>query len=377
MLRAILPALVLGLATVPALAQDDTSDWRFGGDAYVGGRSVEVAGEAIDDLFAVGQSVTATVDIGGSAHMAGQNVTLESRVGENFYAAGQNVEVEGPVAGDVTIAGQSLTISEPVSGDIRAAGQTIEVKAPVAGNAILGGDHVEIDGMISGDLALGAQSVDWGDNAGVGGEVHVYTDKPDSISVPESVADPDKVIVHEMKEFDDLSGMPGMERPSFWQQLRGWIGGVIVVGLLGTVFAAVAPDYLAGLRARALERPVRTGIVGFVGLSALIGSVVLLAMTGFGILLIPLSLIAAVLLGIAGYVIGTYAIGVWATGVAGRGAPDSTGDRAIAAFVGAAIGALIGLIPWLGWLAVMAIFLVGGGALVARLVKLDRGATTA
>ncbi len=147
---------------------------------------------------------------------------------------------------------------------------------------------------------------------------------------------------------------------------------MIVIGVLGTIFAAAAPDYLAGLRARALERPVRTGVIGFVGISALIGSVVLLAMTGFGLLLVPLSLVAAVLLALAGYVIGAYVLGVWATGLAGRGMPDSTGDRAIAAFVGAAIGALIGLVPWLGWLAVMAIFLVGGGALVARTIRLER-----
>jgi len=100
--------------------------------------------------------------------------------------------------------------------------------------------------------------------------------------------------------------------------------------------------------------------------------VVLLAMTGFGILLIPLSLVAAVLLGLTGYVIGAYALGVWATGVAGRGEPASTGDRAVAAFAGAAIGALVALLPWIGWLAVMAIFLVGAGALVARTIRLDR-----
>lgn len=373
MLRALLPAIVFGLAAVPALAED-TSDWRFGGDAYVGGRSVEVTGEAVDDLFAVGQSVTAAVDIAGSAHMAGQNVTLDSRVGENLYAAGQNVDVDGAVAGDVTIMGQSLTITEPITGDLRAAGQTITLSAPVAGNAVLGGDKVVFNAVVSGDVALGAQSVDWGDAARVTGELHVYSDDPDSVDVPAAVADPDRVIRHKMKAFDD--GLP-TEPPSFWQRLRSWVGGVIVVGLLGTLFAAVAPDYLAGLRARALDRPVRTGVVGFVGLSALIGSVVLLAMTGFGILLIPLSIIAAVLLAIAGYVIGTYAIGVWATGVAGRGEPGSTGDRAIAAFSGAAIAALIGLIPWIGWLAVMAIFLIGGGALVARLVRLDRGAQPA
>ncbi len=371
MLRVFIPALVIGLAAVPALAEDG-GDWRFGGDAYVGGRTVVVTGAPVGDLFAAGQSVTATVEIEGSAHMAGQNVTLEGRVGQNFYGAGQDVDIDGPVAGNVTIAGQNLSITEPVSGNLRAGGQSIELRAPVAGNAILGGEDVRIDAVISGDLALASENVDWGNDARVEGELHVYTNDPDAVEVPDRVAGSDRVFTHETKEFEDIEGMPGMERPSLLQRLRNWIGGVVVVGLLGTLFAAIAPNFLATLRARAVERPVFTGLVGAVGLSALIGSVVLLAMTGFGILLIPLSIVAAILLALTGYVIGTYALGVWATGVAGRGTPAGTGDRAIAAFSGAAIGALIGLIPWIGWLAVMAIFLVGAGALVARTIRLDR-----
>ncbi|MCB1359086.1 MAG: hypothetical protein KDK53_22145 [Maritimibacter sp.] len=371
MLRAFLPALVIGLAALPALAADG-GDWRFGGDAYVGGRTIVVSGAPVQDLFAAGQSVTATAEIAGSAHMAGQNVTLEGRVGQNLYAAGQNVDIAAPVAGNVTVAGQDLTVTEPVSGNLRAGGQSVELRAPVAGNAIIGAEEVRIDATVSGDLALASDNIDWGNDARVEGELHVYAQTPDAVDVPDRVAAGDRVFVHEVEKFDDAGAMRGFERPSFLERLRNWIGGVVVVGLLGTLFAAIAPNFLAGLRTRALARPVFTGLVGAVGLSALIGSVVLLAMTGFGILLIPLSIVAAVLLGVTGYVIGTYALGVWATGIAGRGAPDSTGDRAVAAFAGAAIGALVGLIPWIGWLAVMAIFLVGAGALVARSIRLDR-----
>ncbi|MCB1338999.1 MAG: hypothetical protein KDK10_16615 [Maritimibacter sp.] len=376
MLRALLPALVIGLASLPALAED-SADWRFGGDAYLAGNTISASGAAVDDLFAAGRNVTATSEVRGSAHIVGQNVAVEGRVGQNLYGAGQDVDVNAAVAGNVTLMGQNLRITEPVSGNLRAMGQDIVLSAPVAGSAIIGGEEARIDAVITGDLALSVQSVDWGEAAKVAGELHVYTDDPESIAVPESVAPADKVTFHEVAAFDEVDGMPGMERPSFWQQLRGWVGGVIVVGLLGTLFAAAAPEYLAGLRARALAQPVRTGVIGFVGLSALIGSVVLLAMTGFGILLVPLSIIGAVLLGLAGYVIGTYVLGVWATGLAGRGMPDSTGERAIAAFAGAAIGALVCLVPWIGWLAVMAIFLVGAGALVARLVRLDRGLAAA
>ncbi|GGD46976.1 hypothetical protein [Sinisalibacter lacisalsi] len=367
MLRAIIPFLFIALAT-PTLAQDD-ADWRFGGDAYLAGRTVTLSGEAVDDLFAAGDKVTARTEIGGSAHMAGRYVTLMSRVGENFYGAGMEVDVEAPVAGDVTIMGQRLTITEPVSGDVRATGSRIRLDAPVAGNALLAGETITLNAAIMGDLALATPDVSWGDAASVAGEVHIYTDDPDNVDVPERVASADRVTFHPARAFDAVDGDVLQERPGFFTRLRGWLGGILAVGLIGTLFGAIAPKQLAALRERALDRPLRTGLLGFAGLSALVGSVVFLAMTGIGIVVIPVALIAAVLLGIGGYVVGTYSIGVWATAVAGRPMPKSIGDRALAAFSGAAIGALIGLIPWLGWLAVMAIFLVGAGAVVVRITR--------
>lgn len=360
MLKSLLPILFVALAA-PAVAQDN-ADWRFGGDAYLAGRNVFLSGNPVDDLFAAGDKVTARADVEGSAHMAGRYVTLDARVGENFYGFGQQVEVDGPVAGDVTILGETLSVTEPVSGDLRATGSNIEVTAPVAGSVILAGESVMLDAAITGDLALAVADIDWGEAASVDGTVHVYADSPQAIDVPERVAPGSRVEFHETREFE---GVEIPSRPGFFARLRGFLGGILVIGLLGTALAALAPDYVAVLRKRTLARPLRTGWIGLVALSALVGSVVFLAMTGIGLVLVPVSLIAAVLLGIAGYVVGTYVLGVWAVGLAGRGAPQSTGDRAIAAFAGAAAGALIGFIPWIGWLAVMALFLVGAGALVA------------
>jgi hypothetical protein len=366
MMRFLFPILAVTALATPALAADDEGEWRFGGDVYLGGNNVTLSGSPVDDFFGAGNKVTASADITGSAHMAGRRVILDSRVGGNFYGAGESVDVAGPVAGNVTALGQDVTVSEPVSGNLRAMGQSVELTAPVAGSAVLGGESMTIDATISGDLALATQEVDWGDHARVLGEVHVYSSDPASIDVPESVAPSDKVFVHEQKEFEGVSGVT-VERPGFFTRLRGWLGGVIVVGLLGTLFAAVAPQTISGLRDAALTKPLRTGWIGFLGLSALAGSVVFLAMTGIGLILVPVSIIAAVLLALTGYVLGTYVLGVWATGVAGRAAPKSTGERAIAAFAGAAVAAALGLVPWIGWLAVMAIFLVGAGAVMVRL----------
>ncbi len=334
------------------------------------GRHVEPVAAPAGDLFAAGHTVRVTTDMEGSAHLAGRRVAVDARIGENLYGMGQDVDIAGPVAGNVTLFGQTVTITEPVSGNLRAAGETIELDGPVAGSAVLGGEWLRIDATISGDVALAGDDLEWGDAARIEGAVHIYTDDPEAVGVPARVAGADRITFHEARAFDEAHPMLG-ERPGVFARAFRWAVGVLVVGLLGTLFAASAPDYLAGLRARILARPGFSGVVGAVGISALTGSVVLLAMTGFGILLLPLPVLAAVLLGVAGYVVGTYALGVWAVGTAGRGDPASTGERAVAAFAGAALAAAVGLVPFLGWLATMAVFLIGAGALVARVIRLD------
>ncbi len=363
MLKFLYPLLFAALAA-PALADDAASAWSFGGDSFAAGRTVTATSEIDGDLFIAGYNVKARADIAGSAHMAGRYVTLDADVGQNLYAAGADVDVTGAVGGNASVSGETLSIGAPVSGNLRAIGSNIELSAPVTGNAVLAGQEVEIDAAIAGDLALAAETVEWGEAARVGGTLHIYANDPAAVEVPERVASADRIERHDMSEFE---GAEGMQRPGFFARLKGWVGGVVVVGLLGTAFAALAPNYVAELRQKALNRPVRSLWLGFLGLSTLVGSMLFLAMTGIGIVLVPVSLIAAILLGVGGYVVGAYVLGVWATGVAGRGEPATIADRAIAAFAGAAIAGAVALVPWLGWLAMMAIFFVGAGALVVRM----------
>ena len=113
-------------------------------------------------------------------------------------------------------------------------------------------------------------------------------------------------------------------------------------------------------------RPYARVEIGFLALSATIGSLVIFAMTGFGLLLVPVSILLFLLLGLIGFLVGTYILSVGVLGLAGRDVPDSLGDRAIAAFAGAGVAALIGLLPFIGWLFTLALGLVGAGALITR-----------
>ncbi len=365
MLRAALTLLLL-LAT-PLLAQEDDG-FRFGGDAYLAGRIVTHLGDDTDSLFAMADRVTSSGALAGSAYVFARRITISAPVGVNLYGAGGNITLSAPVSGDAILLGDELSISGPVQGDLRAAANHIELTGAVGDSALLGGQEVFVNAAVGGDLGIGANEIGFGPEARVGGTLHIYGHAAGEVEIPAEVAASGRIVWHES---DEMGAMwPGGEMtqtPGFWSRLRDFAGTVIVTGLLATILAAIAPQFLAIIRERALESPLRTGWIGFIALSAAIGSLVVFALTGLGLLLVPVSLLAAFLLGLAGYLVGVYVLGVGVGRMLGRTLPDTPGERAIAAFIGATSMALLGLVPLLGWFATLALVLLGAGGLMVRL----------
>ncbi len=366
MLRSLLLTFLIILA-VPLAAQDNES-FSFGDDAFLAGQKVSHTTGSVDDLFGAGDRVVASAPITGSAHLVGRNVTVSSDVGENLYAAGRNVDLSGSVAGDAILAGEQVEVLGAISGDLRAMGSIVELNADVGDAALLAAETVLINAHVSGDLGIAMNEVEFGPNAVVDGELHIYADDPGSVDVPDRVASSDRIILHEAHEWDGMMAetVDRQQPESTWDKLSGFIGGILGATVLATLLAALAPGFVAGLRERALAAPLRTGWIGFLALSATIGSLVMFAITGFGLLLVPVSILASVLLGLMGYLVGIYVLGVALSGALGRDLPDSLGDRALAALIGAVAVAVIGLIPFLGWLFALALGLIGAGALIVR-----------
>jgi hypothetical protein len=67
---------------------------------------------------------------------------------------------------------------------------------------------------------------------------------------------------------------------------------------------------------------------------------------------------------LVGYVLGVYVLGGAIWNALGRAAPVDLASKALMALCGAVLAALIGLIPFLGWLFALALGLVGVGAMV-------------
>lgn len=220
--------------------------------------------------------------------------------------------------------------------------------------------------MIAGDAALTARRADFGSGARIDGTLTLYENHPGSLTVPASVVPEERIQRRRVEEWEGDWHAPHMV--SWRGALGGFLFGVLLVAATAALIAALAPEALAAMRRRILDRPGRTLGTGFLTLSVISGAGLVVALTGIGALLTPAFFLLAVLAGAIGYVVGSYAFGVALLLAAGRALPDSIGDRALAAGVGALAAGLIGLVPFFGWLFVLLVLLTGLGALAIRLL---------
>lgn len=354
--------LVAGLFAMPLWAQDDTAFFNFGADAFRAGRSVIHDTAATDDLFMAGESVTGKADITGSAHLAGREVTMEGAVGGDAYVLGEEVSLQGDVSGDATLAGRAVSVAG-VGGDLRIAGSELRLGGAIGGYAMVAGEDVTFDGAVAGNVSLAAQDVDWGGAASIAGRLIVYEEELGELDVPERVVPADRIERREIEEWE------GPQPPNWRRTIASFLMGVIVVAALAGLIATLVPERLAEMRRQILARPFHTLWLGFLTQSAVIGAGVLCAMTIIGLLLTPAFILLALIGGFAGYVVAAYAFGVGLMLASGRPEPDSISDRAMAAGVGALAAGIIGLVPFLGWLFVLALVLSGIGAITVRVIR--------
>ncbi len=342
--------------------------FALGGDRFAAGQQVLLADSGADDVFLVGQTATLAAPVAGSVHAMAQELVLGQAVGGDVYAMAMNATLNGPVSGDATLMGYRVVVANEVKGDLRATGGTVRIDGPIGGYALVSGSTVIVNATISGDMNLQAGRVEFGPDARIDGRLALYQAEGQTIEVPASVIPADRIERRALSDWESDKGR-NIAKYGWRQVLWKFAYGVVIVAALAGLIAAVAPQHLARMRTRLLDAPFRTLWFGFLTQSVLAGSAILFAMTVIGIVVAPASILLAVVAGFFGYVIGAYALGVGLMLLAGRGEPGSLAERVIAAVAGALAAALIGLVPLLGWIFVLALTLAGVGAISVRLFR--------
>ncbi len=360
--------LVTCLFAMPVWADEDSAQFDFGGDSFRAGMSVLHDAVGTDDLFMAGDRVTGKADITGSAHLAGRKVTIEGAVGGDVYAAGEEVTIKGDVSGDASLLARAVSVTH-VGGDLRVAASKLQLSGNIGGNAIVTGADVSFDAAVGGDVTLEAQKVDWGDAATIAGRLVVYEEELGDLEVPERVASIDRVERRETERRREFERQDKPQQSRWWPSIGDFLFEVIVVTVLAVLIAALAPARVAGMQRRVLARPIHTSWLGFLSLSAVIGASVLLTITIVGLPLVAALALLAFVGAIAGYAVAAYVLGVRLLLAANKPEPDSIGNRVMAAGAGALAAAVIGLIPFLGWLFAFVLALAGIGAITVQTIR--------
>ena len=269
----------------------------------------------------------------------GDVVVEKGEVADEVSTAWGDVVVRGSVTGDVHSGFGDVTIEGPVGGDVEAGFGDVRVGGPVEGDvkAGFGNLFLERGALIEGEVRLGHGAVK---------EQH-----------------PDAVVEGEVRTAG--MGSIGDGPPS------GTSPGAIVRGVATLGFAAaalllsvVAPRPLKA-SARLIETaPGRSLIVGVASVPIVVVGSVLLALSGVGLLLLPLAWPAYLLLVLFGTLVAAYSLGSKVLLATRR---YHAGDT-LAAIIGALLLSAISLIPLVGGLLLGGLVLLGTGAALSALI---------
>jgi cytoskeletal protein CcmA (bactofilin family) len=303
------------------------------------GSQVVISAPVAGDVIAAGESVTITVAVGDDVRMAGQSLALDSRVGGHVVAAGNSISIgkSAAIADWLWIAGNSVVVAGRVGDELRVAGS-----------------NVVISGQIEGDVDVAAENLEITAGARISGDLIWRGPTPPEIS-------PEAVISGQIRE----RALP--------IQQEGGVGGRLF--FLAAVILAVAvllwlfPDASVGIATRIRAEPLKSLGTGLLLLLLVPLVAVLLTVTGVGAILGVGTLLAYLLLILAGWLLAIAAVGLIGLDALGR-SRSGLGFRVLAGAITAVVLVLVGLIPVLGGLVGFAVVLLGVGALGLHLAQL-------
>jgi hypothetical protein len=355
---------ILVLSPLPAIA--DQQSFLFGGDSYAAGQTTSIAQPVARDAFEAGNTVMLSVPVAQDAHLAGFDVQSTSDIGGNLYAAGFSVSVGGTVKGDITAFGNTVSVhtTQPLSGNVRGAAASFTLDSPADGAVLITANTATINAPIKGDLSFYGQTLAFGPNAVVSGNLLIHA--PKAIAVPSTVASPERVTFTELTspEYPAQVGQTAeIVAKGFWASVWTAVAWFVLLLLVGAAFVALNPRLVASLETLAAVRPVRRFGLGILAFASVVGLVPVAAFTVVGLLLVPFVLIFVFIACSLAYLAGAYLIG---NAIGGRVVPiKSTGQKIAAMAVSLVVAALLVAIPFLGWLISLVIVAYGFGVIAA------------
>jgi hypothetical protein len=345
------------------------------------------------DRFMAGTQVSARTPVAGDLIVAGRNLDVDAEVGGDALLAGGTVRVEAPVHQGVFMAGARVFLDAPVQRNARIAGASVELgpRAHVAGNAsLVGGDirvldavdgylqvrgrRVLLDGTVGGDTEVSGDEIELGPNARLHGRLRY-------VSRTEIRRDPAAQIDGGVERLDQRADwaqrFSGVRRRS---HIAGWVWSLGLM-IIAAVLASLLPALYERVGATVRSSWAWSLLAGFTVLAAAPIAALILLFTLIGAPLALCGMALYLTLLVAGYASAGIAIGQLALARFAPMRSARAGWRVGAAALGMLAISVLGRVPAVGGMLVLAALLIGIGALVLQLAALrapvlDPGART-
>jgi cytoskeletal protein CcmA (bactofilin family) len=130
-------------------------------DLYAAGGSVSVDGVVRGDAIVAGGMVSITGSTTQDVMAAGGNLLITGQVGDDVRAVGGNLTVGGTIVGDIILTGGQLATlsSTVVGGDAVLTGGSVVFNGRVQGKAIISGGEISLNGRIEGPVEIYADTI--------------------------------------------------------------------------------------------------------------------------------------------------------------------------------------------------------------------------
>ncbi len=170
------------------------------------GEAVVIDGVITKDLFAFARRVVVRGSIGGNLVAFAEDVTVQGQVGGMILGAGASMDlINATVSGDLWGAGEGVRIdpATQIAGNAMIAARRAGIAGQIEQDVLTFAEKLEVSGMVGRDLDVFARRVHLLNEARIGGDLSLRTDRDNALQQSAASTVGGEVKVHSSKTYSE------------------------------------------------------------------------------------------------------------------------------------------------------------------------------
>jgi hypothetical protein len=347
----------LGLLAPIAGADEPPSVRRLGQDLFMVGDELRLEEEVPGDAVLIGSSIDVAAPVNGDGVIAGRELELRGPFRNDLYAAGARVRLDGSVAGNARIIGAEVSLGpdSTIDGGVSIGAARADIAGSVDGYLQVAAGNTTISGRVAGDLEVSGEQLQLAPSAQIDGSLVFTGPQPASVAPGARV---NGEIRHVPSSDASDSGS--------WSAAGGVFAVISVLGLatVGVLLWTLWPRFTRSAIDAATKRSGRAFLTGLALAAGVPLIVVLLLVSIVGIPLAVFAGSAYLMLFPLGYLLAGATIAEQLVERFRSRRIGRTPRRLLALSLALLLLAMLAFVPMVGAFSIVALTLLGMGALV-------------